>query len=70
MHSSVHDELTVYVNRTHQIASELKNAMDENYPKENQTNVDKHGRVWMTVEELEDYTYLIDKVITVGYMIM
>ncbi|EGT52759.1 hypothetical protein CAEBREN_12267 [Caenorhabditis brenneri] len=61
MHSSVHDELTVYVNRTHQIASELKNAMDENYPKENQTNIDKHGRVWMTVEELEDYAYLIDK---------
>uniref|UniRef100_A0A8R1DV80 Uncharacterized protein n=1 Tax=Caenorhabditis japonica TaxID=281687 RepID=A0A8R1DV80_CAEJA len=61
MHSSVHDELTTYVNRTHQIASELKNAMDENYPKENQTNVDKHGRVWMTVEELEDYAYLIEK---------
>lgn len=35
--------------------------MDENYPKENQTNIDKHGRVWMTVEELEDYAYLIEK---------
>ncbi|CAB3405600.1 unnamed protein product [Caenorhabditis bovis] len=61
MHSTVHDELTTYVNRTHQIASELKNAMDENYPKENQTNIDKHGRVWMTVEELEGYAYLISK---------
>ncbi|CAI5441183.1 unnamed protein product [Caenorhabditis angaria] len=66
MHSSVHDELTTYVNRTHQIATvcfflNSKNAMDENYPKDNQTNIDKHGRSWMTVEELEDYAYLIEK---------
>ncbi|KAL6736012.1 hypothetical protein Aduo_006409 [Ancylostoma duodenale] len=61
MHKGVHDELTVYVNRTHQIAKELKNAMDENYPKENQTNIDKHGRRWMTVEELEyDATLIRD----------
>ncbi|CAD6192616.1 unnamed protein product [Caenorhabditis auriculariae] len=60
MHESVHDELTTYVNRTHQIAKELKNAMDENYPKENQTNIDKLGRRWMTVEELEDDAELIE----------
>ncbi|KAK6737980.1 hypothetical protein RB195_020209 [Necator americanus] len=59
MHKSVHDELTTYVNRTHQIAKELKNAMDENYPKDNQSNIDKHGRQWMTVEELEDNAALI-----------
>ncbi|EPB69147.1 hypothetical protein ANCCEY_11759 [Ancylostoma ceylanicum] len=35
--------------------------MDENYPKENQTNIDKHGRRWMTVEELEyDATLIRD----------
>uniref|UniRef100_A0A1I7WVB3 Caveolin n=1 Tax=Heterorhabditis bacteriophora TaxID=37862 RepID=A0A1I7WVB3_HETBA len=59
MHKGVHDELTTYVNRTHQIAKELKNAMDENYPVDNKNNTDKHGRQWMTVEELDEYATLI-----------
>ncbi|CAJ0605974.1 unnamed protein product [Cylicocyclus nassatus] len=53
MHMNVHDELTTYVNRTHQIAKELRHALDDRYPRENQTNIDKYGRQWMTVEELE-----------------
>ncbi|KJH49388.1 hypothetical protein DICVIV_04471 [Dictyocaulus viviparus] len=59
MHKNVNDELSVYVNRTHQIAKELKFAMDENYPKDNQSVVDQYGKHWMTVEELEYDSYLI-----------
>ncbi|WKX93576.1 hypothetical protein Q1695_011107 [Nippostrongylus brasiliensis] len=61
MHKSVHDELTTYVNRTHQIAKELKHAMHESYPKENQSNIDSNGKKWMTVEELEYDAYLISE---------
>ncbi|VDK85467.1 unnamed protein product, partial [Cylicostephanus goldi] len=38
---------------------ELKHALDDRYPRENQTNIDKYGHIdkygrqWMTVEELE-----------------
>ncbi|VDM58380.1 unnamed protein product [Angiostrongylus costaricensis] len=53
MHKSVNDELVIYVNRTHQIAKELKHAMDENYPSNNESSIDQNGRRWMTVEELE-----------------
>lgn len=42
---------------------ELKLAMDENYPTENNTDgVDAKGRRWMTVEELEDYAELTKSV--------
>ncbi|KAE9415111.1 hypothetical protein Angca_001674, partial [Angiostrongylus cantonensis] len=53
MHKSVNDELVMYVNRTHQIAKELKHAMDENYPTDNRSTIDQNGRRWMNVEELE-----------------
>ncbi|XGW11482.1 hypothetical protein V3C99_012735 [Haemonchus contortus] len=53
MHKSVNDELTIYVNRTHQIAKELKHAMHESYPRDNHSVPDLDGKRWMTVEELE-----------------
>ncbi|PAV61801.1 hypothetical protein WR25_22412 isoform A [Diploscapter pachys] len=61
MNLRIHDELVTYVNRTHQIAKELKLAMDANYPMHNETIVDENGRRWMTVEELEYDAYLLEK---------
>ncbi|CAI4223680.1 unnamed protein product [Auanema sp. JU1783] len=61
IHKGVHSHLTSYVNRTHQIAKELKNAMDENYAKENLTGMDSNGRKWMTVDELENDAYLLQR---------
>ncbi|KAJ1355670.1 hypothetical protein KIN20_013164 [Parelaphostrongylus tenuis] len=55
MHKTVNDELVTYVNRTHQIAKELKLAMAKNYPKDNVSMMEnyKPKKRWMTVEELE-----------------
>uniref|UniRef100_A0A158P8B7 Innexin n=1 Tax=Angiostrongylus cantonensis TaxID=6313 RepID=A0A158P8B7_ANGCA len=63
MHKSVNDELVMYVNRTHQIAKELKHAMDENYPTDNRSTIDQNGRRWMNVEELEYDAKLIREVL-------
>ncbi|CAJ0570115.1 unnamed protein product, partial [Mesorhabditis spiculigera] len=62
IHQSVHTELTTYVNRTHQIANEMKTVMLDDYGKlDNKTLAAMEGHNWMEVEELEHDAYLLDQ---------
>ncbi|CAJ0945865.1 unnamed protein product, partial [Mesorhabditis belari] len=61
IHEGVHSELTTYVNRTHQIAKELKAVMLDEYGNSENVTADD-GKEWMTVEDLAHDAYMLSEV--------